>query len=116
MSCIEFLTIMTVIEETKESQQVPCYMLESSKPVWGKELEDCAVVLGTNVLEGQGFNIVHQNRTVVKSEGQLNGFTEQKNSTSEMLAISLSHDNYTSRLSSDQGSKSSMSVLINGIL
>ena len=38
------------------------------------------------------FNIVHRNGAVVKSEGQVDISTEQKNSTPKVLAISLSHN------------------------
>lgn len=59
LGAVAVVAMDIVIEETKESQQVPCYMMESSKPIWAGELDDCAVVLGTNVLEGLGFNIVY---------------------------------------------------------
>ena len=41
-----------------EEQQVPCYVLESSKPIWNGELKNCAMVLGTNALEDLDFCIV----------------------------------------------------------
>ena len=91
LGAMAMVALDIVVEETKESRQVPCYVLESSKPIWSGELEDCAVVLGTNTLEGLGFNIVPQNGTVVKSVGQTDDITGQKNATAEVLTISLRH-------------------------
>ena len=51
LGAMAMVALDIVVEETKESRQVPCYVLESSKPIWSGELEDCAVVLGTNALE-----------------------------------------------------------------
>ena len=52
-----------------EEQQVPCYVLESSKPIWNGELKNCAMVLGTNALEDLGFCIVTNKGRKVKPEG-----------------------------------------------
>ena len=42
---------------------VPCYVLQSCKPLWKGELYHCALILGTNALETMGFRITHPMRT-----------------------------------------------------
>ena len=49
---------------------VPCYVLQSCKPLWKGELYDCALVLGTNALETMGFRITHPNGKSVDSAGK----------------------------------------------
>ena len=74
------------------SQQVPRYVLKSSKAIQGRELCCCS---GNKCSARSGFStyVVHQNGAVVKSgEGQVDISTEQKNSTPKVLAISLSHN------------------------
>ena len=44
------------IKGTSKSFNVPCYVLQSCKPLWNGELYDCALVLGTNALEALGFH------------------------------------------------------------
>ena len=53
----------------ERQHQVPCYVLESSKPIWSGELKNCAMVLGTNALEDLGFCIVTNQGSKVKPEG-----------------------------------------------
>ena len=53
----------------ERQHQVPCYVLESSKPIWSGELKNCAMVLGTNALEDLGFCIVTNKGSKVKPEG-----------------------------------------------
>ena len=48
---------------------VPCYVIQSCKPLWKGELYDCALVLGTNGLETMGFRITHLNGNSVDSAG-----------------------------------------------
>lgn len=38
---------------------VPCYVLQSCKPLWKGKLYDCDLVLSTNALETMGFRITH---------------------------------------------------------
>ena len=45
----------------EKQHQVPCYVLESSKPIWNGELKNCAMLLGTNVLSDLGFCIISSN-------------------------------------------------------
>ena len=49
------------IDETGQNLNIPCYVLESDKPLWNGELKDCAVLLGTNALVDYGFEVSHAN-------------------------------------------------------
>ena len=92
LDAVAAVALDITIEKTKGTQQVPCYVVESSKPIWKGELENCAVILGTNALESLGFNIVHQDGTIVEPEGQDDSAEPQpEKSKAEVLAISLSH-------------------------
>ena len=55
--------------DSEEPHQVPCYVLESSKPIWNGELKNCAMVLGTNALEDLGFCIVTNKGRKIMPEG-----------------------------------------------
>ena len=54
------------MERTGVVQSVPCYILDSSKPIWQGELEDCGIIIGTNALEELGFSIVDSDGKVLK--------------------------------------------------
>ena len=56
------------IEHTGMSQRVPCYILDSSRPLWRGELEDCGLVIGTNALANLGFQIVDSQGCVLMAE------------------------------------------------
>ena len=92
LGAVAAVSLDITIEKTKGTQQVPCYVLESSKPIWKGELENCAVILGTNALESLGFKIVRQDGTIVEPEGHgdLAGLQPEM-PQAEVLAISLSH-------------------------
>lgn len=50
LGAMAMVALDTVVEEIKESQRVSCYILESSKPIWQGELNDCELVNRTNTL------------------------------------------------------------------
>ena len=50
------------------SQRVPCYILDSSKPIWKGELKDCGLVIRTNAFANLGFSIVDAEGCIVTSE------------------------------------------------
>ena len=50
------LQVMTM--DGEKQHQVPCYVLESSKPIWNGELKNCAMLLGTNVPGDLSFCII----------------------------------------------------------
>jgi len=55
------------VESTGSTQMVPCYILDSSKPIWRGELRTCGVLLGTNALEALGFQITLANGAAIES-------------------------------------------------
>ena len=71
------LGVMTTDRE--RLHQVPCYVLESTKPIWNGELKNCAMVLGTNALEDLGFCIISNDGTKVMPEST----AEPKDKTDE---------------------------------
>lgn len=88
LGAVAVVALDITIEKTKEMRQVPCYVLESTKPIWGGELKNCAVILGTNALESLGFRIVHQDGTTVKPFGQEDDPEEEDKSMAGMSAKS----------------------------
>ena len=52
------VVLQVTTERTGVVKSVPCYILDSLKPVWPGELRDCGVIIGTNALEELGFSIV----------------------------------------------------------
>ena len=110
------VALQVTIENTKVSQTVPCYILDSAKPIWKGELKDCGLVIGTNALSELGFHIVDAQGSVVKAEeetsltqkaepdSKLTREPEGENSTkqasksgkesteSEVLKVFLKHD------------------------
>ena len=61
------VVLKITIEGTSTTFNVPCYVLQSCKPLWNGELYDCALVLGTNALETLGFRITHPSGELVGS-------------------------------------------------
>ena len=62
------VALQLTVEGTGISQRVPCYILDSSKPIWKGELKDCGLVIGTNALANLGFSIVDAEGCIVTSE------------------------------------------------
>ena len=54
----DMTALQVTTENTEVSQRVPCYVLDSAKPIWKGKLKDCGLVIGTNALADLGFNIV----------------------------------------------------------
>ena len=55
-----------LMEATGKTFPIPCYVLDSSRPLWSGELEDCGVLMGTNALVKHGFSVVHSDGTEVQ--------------------------------------------------
>ena len=49
--------LQVTVENTEVTQMIPCYLLDSAKPIWRGELKDCGLVIGTNALADLGFHI-----------------------------------------------------------
>ena len=64
ISSIVILDIL--LEETGNTLTVPCFVLESSKPIWQGAVRNCGVILGTNATVEYGVQVVHSNGTVVE--------------------------------------------------
>ena len=64
------VVLKITIEGTSKAFSVPCYVLQSCKPLWNGELYDCALVLGTNALEALGFWIMHPSGELVNTTGK----------------------------------------------
>ena len=60
------VTLKVSVEGTDKTLQVPCYMLNSNKPLWNGELWNYGIVLGTNCLEKFGFMITHPSDQTVR--------------------------------------------------
>ena len=58
------------IDETGQNLETPCYVLDSSKPLWQGELKNCAVLLGTNALTEFGFGLFHSNGVPIHPIGK----------------------------------------------
>ena len=58
----------TKFPDGEKQHQVPCCVLESSKPIWNGELKNCAMLLGTNVLSDLGFCIISSDGSKVLPE------------------------------------------------
>lgn len=52
------VALQVTVEGTGVCQRVPCYILDSSKPLWKRELKDCGLVIGTNTLAELGISMV----------------------------------------------------------
>ena len=66
MGVVALVKQMVSIEGADETLQVPCYVLNSNRPLWNGELWNCGLVLGTNCLEKFGFLITHPSGQMVK--------------------------------------------------
>jgi len=65
------VSLQVTIESTNVTECVPCYILESSKPIWKGELQNCCLILGTNAMEELGYRIIDRNGQPVLSNKHL---------------------------------------------
>ena len=65
LGVIAVVVLKLAIEGNSTTFNVPCYVLQSSKPLWNNDLNDCALVLGTNAPETLGFRITNPNGELV---------------------------------------------------
>ena len=59
LGVVALVKLKVSVEGTDRTLQVPCYVLNSNRPLWNGELWNCGLVLGTNCLEKFGFLITH---------------------------------------------------------
>ena len=50
-----------VIEATGIKLTVPCYVIDSTKPVWQGDVKNYGMIMGTNALSAFEFHISHSN-------------------------------------------------------
>ena len=57
----EMLGIIAIVQvmHTDISGDVPCYVLDSSKPLWSGEVSDCGIVRGINALSSLRDSTLH---------------------------------------------------------
>ena len=72
------------IDETGQNLEIPCYVLDSVKPLWQGELKDCAVLLETNALTDFGFEVVYPNGTPIHPV-----YKDQANTSNEKSSLKI---------------------------
>ena len=65
------------VPESEVVQEVICYILDSSEPLWSGETKTCGVVLGTNALSSFGFTITHPNGAAVQPTEEYESRTKE---------------------------------------
>ena len=58
--------ISLTLEATGKSLHIPCYVVDSIRPLWQGAVKNCALVLGTNAIVGFGIQLVHENGTTIQ--------------------------------------------------
>ena len=66
LGAVGMVILQMEIDETGQNANIPCYVLDSNKPLWKGELKNCAVLLGTNALVEYGFEVFHHNGSPVQ--------------------------------------------------
>ena len=49
------MKLEVVIEATGIKLTVPCYVIDSTKPVWQGDVNNCGMIMGTNALSALNF-------------------------------------------------------------
>ena len=65
LGAIALVNLEVVIETTGKKLEVPCYVIDSTKPIWQGEVKNCGMIMGTNVLVAFQFCISHSNGIVI---------------------------------------------------
>ena len=55
------VNLEVVVEVTGKSLKVPCYVIDSTKPVWKGDAKNCGMIMGSNALVAFQFRILHAN-------------------------------------------------------
>ena len=101
-SSIVILDIL--LEKTGKTLTVPCFVPESSKPIWQGAVRNCGVIVGTNAKVEYGVQVVQSNGSVVEPTNR--DITHSK----EVLCIIYSLTGSTPSPSVDQGGQSNCSM------
>ena len=55
------VSLEVVVEVTGKSLKVPCYVIDSIKPVRRGDAQNCGIIMGSNALVAFQFHILHAN-------------------------------------------------------
>ena len=92
VTAVVLLTIR--IPETEAVQEIPCYVLDSSEPLWSGEMIKCGVVLGTNALSSLGFNITHPSAVVIQPITESENSSKAKGTDTSQRSIKEAKDDF----------------------
>ena len=59
LGALSVVVLNVLVEATGKTCPIPCFVLESSQPLWQGELKDCGVLFGTNALLEHGFHVTY---------------------------------------------------------
>ena len=65
MGAIGAVKLNMEVVVTQANHEISCFVLDSSKPLWQGELQDCGVLLGTNALVKFWIEVTHSDETVI---------------------------------------------------
>ena len=54
-------SLKVLVEVIGKSLKVPCYVIDSIKPVWRGDTKNCGITMGFNALVAFQFHILHAN-------------------------------------------------------
>ena len=75
--------LSVTLEATGKSLHIPCYVVDSTRPLWQGAVRNCGLVLGTNAIGKFGIKLVHANGTAVQP---VNGNADLVDSATETVA------------------------------
>lgn len=88
LGAVSLVHLHVSVEETGVFREIPCFVLASEEPIWGGEVANCDIILGTNALVSLGFRVTHSNGTEVHPEGhQVSVATEQQDGVAKQEAV-----------------------------
>ena len=107
LGAVALVRLEVAVEGTDKTLQVPCYVLNSDKPLWKGELWNCGLVLGTNCLEKLGFSITHPNGQMVIPAGTEGTTSKDTNTTGTVpsTAVCTPEPSTTDELTEDEVSQ-----------
>ena len=69
LGAVAVVQLQVKVDSTGVEQDIPLYVLDSTKPIWNGELTNCGVILGTNALSSLGFQISLPDGSTLEPEG-----------------------------------------------
>ena len=71
---IVFLSVL--LEARGKSLCIPCYVVDSTRPLWEGAVKKCGIVMGTNAIVGFGIQLVHKNGATVQPMSRNTGIVD----------------------------------------